>query len=389
MKQGFILIEVLIAAAIASIIGVALFTSLYQINRLSVVVDNYADVWTKAAIAHRQLEKDILGIFIPIAAQKIVEKKKENAPVGKEKKEQETPEQKTEQKKEPVKVVTHVFYGVNKEDVLYTLTFITNNPMQVYWGAKAGKAKPCIARVVYRLVKDKNEKKSYTLMRQEGYDLYFDAYKKGDTKDIRQYPMIDGIKQMSVSYGVEEKEEKDDKKENKAQAKKPQKIKYKILKEWKKEDKGEEQKKESKDGQEKEIELPAFILIKLNIWDMQKKKDVYFEFKIPLIAQGKPAPAPSEPAAQAPQGSAGAPAAPPIFPLPIPPSPRAQGTTAPMPSAVKVPQEQTIARGFVVPLPMLGEGAGAFTNLETGNVEFTDANKLLDQLKPQEAIHAS
>lgn len=364
MKNGFILIEVLLAAVIASLIGVALFTSLYQITRLATVVDNYADVWTKASIAHRQLEKDLLGVFIPIAADKIPEKKKEEAPGNKEKKEQEAPTS----KKEPIKLVTHVFYGVNKETMLDTLTFITNNPMQVYWGAKAGKAKPRIARVVYRLIQDKNEKNSYTLMRQEGYDLYFDAYKENN-KDARQYAMIDGIKQMIVSYGVIEKEEQEDKNEA-TQEKKPQKIKYKIVKEWKKEDKSDQTKDDGKEKKKKDIQLPAFVLIKLNLWDQQKKRDTYFEFKIPLIAQGSAVPAPAElPAAVA-----------------QPPAPQAQpvGTPSTEQPPVQVPGFPQL---FTFPIAMPRAGSGAFTNLATGRVEFPGLQQSIDSLKPQEVAH--
>lgn len=368
MKQGFILIEVLLAAVIAAMIGAALFTSLYQITRFTTVVDNYADVWTKASIAHRQMEKDLLGVFIPVAAEKAPEKKKEEgAKNDKEKKEQEAPQP----KKEPIKLVNHVFYGVNKESVLDTLTFITDNPMQVYWGARAGKAKPRIARVVYRLIKDKNEKNSYTLMRQEGYDLYFDAYKEASSKDMRQYPMIEGIKQMAVSYGVVEKEDQSDQKEDKAKEKKPQKIKYKVLKEWKKEDKGDQKKEEGKESKKKEIELPAFVLIKLTLWDQQKKRDVYFEFKIPLIAQGKPAPAPIEPPA--------------AMAMPKPPQTQPAGT----PSTPPAPTAPGFPGSFMFSTLPARVGARPFTNLETGRTEFASASPSPNPLPAGEVIHAS
>lgn len=345
MKNGFILIEVLLAAAISTLIGAALFTSLYQVTRFTTIVDNYADVWTKAAIAHRQLERDLLGVFIPVAAQKNTEKKKEEGPKDKEKKEQEVPAQ----KKEPIKLVTKVFYGINKDAMLDTLTFITDNPMQVYWGPKAGKAKPRVARVVYRLVKDKKEENSYTLMRQEGYDLYFDAYKEGSTKDIRQYPMIDGIKSMNVSYGVIEKE----KEESKEQEKKAQKINYKVLKEWKKED--DQKSDEGKEAKKKEIELPAYIFIKLTLWDQQKKRDVYFEFKILLVAQGKPVPMPVE--------QPGTPSLPSVAQKPQPPVPGLPGQS----------QQSPVGIAF----PMI---SGPSTNIETGVVEWPTINQRIEQM---------
>lgn len=371
MKQGFVLIEVLLAAAIATVIGAALFTSLYQINRFTTIVDYYADVWTKASIVHRQIEKDLLGVFIPIAAEKPSDKKEGKEPGSSDKKNQEKKELDQSAKKEPIKIVTHVFYGVNKESVLDTLTFITDNPMQVYWGAKAGKAKPRIARVVYRLIKDKESKASYTLTRQEGYDLYFDAYKESDGKDMRQYPLIDGIKQMTVSYGIEDK----DAEEDNAQEKKVKKITYKIIKEWKKED--NQKKQEDKENKKKDIQLPAFVLIKLNLWDQQKKRDAYFEFKIPLIAQGKPAPA-------------YAPHVQPPMPIPVKPSvsPAAphQETGSPLQDQIRrgidaVGSSITThaIEGIGINMPGLPMISGFATNLDTGRVEPVIDNRYLEQ----------
>lgn len=348
MKQGFALIEVLIAAAISTMIGAALFTSLYQITRFTTIVDNYADVWTKASIVHRQMEKDLLGTFIPVAAEKAPEKKKEDAGTASDKKDIEKKESEpSAQKKEPVKVVTHVFYGTSKDTMLDMLTFITDNPMQVYWGPKAGKAKPRVARVVYRLIPDKDVKNSYTLMRQEGYDLYFDAYKEGGSKEMRAYPMIEGIKQMSIYYGVEEK----DTQESKDTEKKPKKITYKTVKEWKKED--DQKKQEGKESKKKELELPAFVLIKLTLWDQQKKRMIDFEFKIPLIAQGKSAPAVVDQ---------------PAMPPPLP---------AQKPGQAAVPGAQNPAP-LIPGLPM---NFGMVTHIDTGRVEYVGMNNQKDQLQ--------
>jgi hypothetical protein len=344
MKQGFVIIEILLAATIATMIGGMLFLSLYQITQVATVVENYADVFTRASILRRQLEKDITGTFIPVAAEKMEEKKtqdtKQAGPqAGLPEKLSGQQAAQGGKKKEPVPVVTHVFYGTQKDDQLDVLTFITNNPMQIYWAPKAGKAKPRIARVVYRLVKDKNAP-VYTLMRQEGYDVYFQTYKEG-TQAPRQYPMIEGIKRMTILYGIKEKNDTQNAKDQKDQ---PQKITYKTVKEWKKND---EQSKNGKNDKKNELELPAFILIKVALWDQQKKRDVSFEFKVSLIAQGKAAPAPvqvqetSKPPAQQP----------------------VQG--APKQGAQGVPPRP--AMGPVLPII-----PGLATNLDTGQIEIMD-----------------
>ena len=69
MKYGFMLIEVMIASLIATMVAAALFVSINQINKYSLVVDDYTGIYTHAAIVHKQLERDLTGFFIPIAGE--------------------------------------------------------------------------------------------------------------------------------------------------------------------------------------------------------------------------------------------------------------------------------------------------------------------------------
>lgn len=166
IKQGFILVEVLIALVISSMLTGALFLTLSQISAGVRAVDTVMDVHTRALIAIRQLERDIAGAML------IQEK------------------------------ITKNFFNQVKDDNCQLLTFITNNPLQQWQGSVAT---PRLVRVTYRLVADKavskNKGKRYTLTRQESVDLTFDAKQTndGDTKS-RAYEMIDGIASFKTFY---------------------------------------------------------------------------------------------------------------------------------------------------------------------------------------------
>lgn len=254
MKKGFVLIELLVATIIASLIGGILFTALYQINRFQAVVDNLIDVYTRATIVHNQLERDLMGAFIPVEAQ--LEKKKEK---------------KVPPKRKEIKPINHIFYSKNRNGRLELLTLITNNPMTIFWGAKSGKAKPRVARVQYTIQPEADRKDSFVLLRQENYELDMSAFKQ-ETKKIRAYEVIDGIKDISVQFTavIEKKEKEHGGKEEKITRE------YRTLNEWK---------SEFKEATEKQKDLPRiphFVEVKLSLWDNRYQKDVTFVFTFVL-----------------------------------------------------------------------------------------------------------
>ena len=61
-KPGFTLIELLIATFIASILGALLFAALFQMNRFVPRIDQYAEIYEKAALVNAQLERDLSGV---------------------------------------------------------------------------------------------------------------------------------------------------------------------------------------------------------------------------------------------------------------------------------------------------------------------------------------
>ena len=102
-----------------------------------------------------------MGAFLPVQAFKEKEEKKEedkkdtDTDTGKKPPPKKPPPKKEKKERKELK---KVFYGINRGTMLDVLTFITNNPMSAYWGKQTGKAKPKVARVVYRLVEDREQK---------------------------------------------------------------------------------------------------------------------------------------------------------------------------------------------------------------------------------------
>jgi len=258
MRYGFTLIELLIALAIASTILAILFNSFFQSSRIVDRAEDIMSINSRAALVQYQLEKDLMGAFIPVQALKDENKKDDT---GKK------PEPKKEKKE--LKELKKVFYGINKGEKLDVLTFITNNPMSAYWSQQLGKAKPKIARVVYRFVEDKERKGWFTLLRQEDYNLDFEAYALGGPKEVRAYELAEGIKDFSVTYTVMFEEEKKDEKKKKE-------VKFKTLSEWNME-------KDAQIPKDIKRRIPNAVGIKVTFWDMKGIRDASFTFSILIL----------------------------------------------------------------------------------------------------------
>lgn len=289
-RSGFTLIELLLATLIASILGALLFSALYQINRFVPVIDTTTDVYEKAAIVNAQLERDLSGVTAPnefYARSKLRQEKAPEQSTQKGNKEQEAQKkeaaEETHEDTRPKKPLEKIFYGTNKESGFEQLTFITTNPLQVYWSEKAGSAKPRIARVQYVLEeeqsKNKNQKKSYRLLRKESSNLEADAFAHGKEK-VSEHVLAQGIRSMSAEYfAFITKQEK----QEQAGQKKSQKKEIKKSADWLGAKEGTES-KVAVDEQEKNKEklplVPTAVEFALAFWDTPKKRSIPFSFKI-------------------------------------------------------------------------------------------------------------
>lgn len=265
MKRGFTLIELLIALAIGGMVITFLFNSYFQTSQVVSRIDTAIDITTRATIIKHQLEKDIMGAFVPVQAEPEPEKDPQPPRPGQQK----------EPPKKPKKTLEKVFYGINKGSNLDVLTFITNNPMSAYWSKQMGKAQPKIARVVYRLVED--GKNSFKLLRQEDTDLEFNAY--SDSTKIRAYEVAEGIKELKTTYIAVQKKTEDIKPTSPG--------KQQMVKEEKTSEKTSEwniKKEDGKKADEQKQTIPNIVQIELSLWNSDAhERATTYEFSIPIL----------------------------------------------------------------------------------------------------------
>jgi type II secretory pathway pseudopilin PulG len=223
MRSGFILLEVLISLVISSIIGILLFGAFTQTNRVVQRVETIADLQRRQIITLEQLKKDISGACIPLHT--------------------------SSQTK-----ITHVFYSINENQQLKTLTLITNNPLDIYQGNQASSITPKLVRIIYKLTPEKtnnSEKTSYQLTRTETPLL---AYTENDppAENTRTHVLARGIKLCKISYLIPDRTD--------------DKISYLKTDSWDKEN-NETETNESQSN----IILPFAATITLSLWENKKK----------------------------------------------------------------------------------------------------------------------
>jgi prepilin-type N-terminal cleavage/methylation domain-containing protein len=268
-RSGFTLLEIILATAIAALISVMLIIMLQQMNNTLARVDRTSDIHMRASLLQNQMERDITGAFAPMDFSA-------TATTG-------------EPKPGRPKKIEKIFWGDGKLDML---SFITNNPLQSYWGKRSGKAQPRIVRVVYRLIADIKQPQSYTLMRQEGSSLDLSAY-TADNSSIRSYTMVEGIKNIEIEYTtlIKKEQQKEEarpaqnqqapgKTEEKAPTspekteEKPEEFERKTVKEW----------KENALNQKPPWPLvPQFVTMKVTLWDDTFKRSRPFTFEFQII----------------------------------------------------------------------------------------------------------
>lgn len=288
-KQGFTLIEVMVAMAISGFIATILFTSLFQLNSASTLAESVMTANEKAARLRQIFERDLAGATTLL----------DNKPQQEEKDMQQTSttQQASQEKKadqQEKKIVEKIFYSTNKGNQLDILSFVSNNPLLGFWHTtnssfQAGGAKPLLTRITYQLEADREMPGSYVLTRQESIPLDFDQ-RSGKT-----YPVVGGIKSLSIQYTsktvtkTEPKPEKpEDKKDTKPQQTPPKKQKPTInttytlnLSNW---DSDEYIKKDvKKEGiQETTYPIPVFVDIEAIVYDTQQR-EIKYVFSIPII----------------------------------------------------------------------------------------------------------
>ena len=213
MKPGMTLIEVALSIFLASFLASVLFVSFSQLQMASRVTESFIEVDMRSAVIMHQMSKDIAGAFIPqLSRIQTTMDKKTAAKLNKEK---------------PVVPLSMsaVFMAKHKENNFDMLTCITNNPIAVY-----DTVKPRVARVVYRLVVDKERECTFRLLRQESSQLDLKVFEKTGVEAIRSYQLAHNIKSCSFSCTLLDYQEP--KKEQQKQQPQDVTVTARTLKDW-------------------------------------------------------------------------------------------------------------------------------------------------------------
>jgi prepilin-type N-terminal cleavage/methylation domain-containing protein len=303
-KPGFTLVEILLASAIAAVLSGLLFAVVSQLNRSIPIIDRRADTYEKASMVNAQLERDLSGVSAPnefYARQKLAQKDKPQEQSSSDQKKNDEQKKSAEDKKAKEtaesssteeaakKPLEKIFYSTNKDGMFEQLSFITTNPLQIYWGGKAGSAKPRVARVLYALQEEKNPrknaKKSYRLVRQESPTLDWDQFKSNE--GIKEYTLSDNIRSMQVEFSavlIPQEKGKEAKPAETNAAKGPTKKEIQKKKDWS--GKIEDESQGDKSASAKKLPLtPQLAQFDIVFWDEKQQRSTPFSFAIRIPAE--------------------------------------------------------------------------------------------------------
>lgn len=275
MKSGFVLLEILIAIALGAMIGAAIFTSFFQVNRAYNMAEQVIAFDDRAVLVQHQIERDVSGAFIPyifLSQRETTTTTHETVTTPTKIKTTETTEKEKKKKEGPLE---KAFYAEQRDGNLGLLSCVTSNPLPSY-----DSAKPRVARVTYQLVPEqmRGQKPSYRLFRDEQENI---SFVQPQAESPGRYELVRGIKSMTVQYRArppKEKEKKGDKKQSSLQGAQEKKTQeelppYETFSVW-----GKEQIEKVKRN------LPHFVDVTISFWGRAQKRARSFTFKTAIIA---------------------------------------------------------------------------------------------------------
>jgi len=197
-RQGFSLVEILVALMISSIVGALLYSILSQTvrttDRVNSSVDTQGDLW----IVSEQLERDITGIVLlappELKATDTATGQEVGAEEGAEASQKSMVQSmKSEDENESVEWAsdTMPFVGSLKEGKLATLSFITTSalPDPEHPGSR-------LVRVRYFLQPQRGDASVAQLMREESV---YSAKDAGDASKARAYSLLSRVESLTAS----------------------------------------------------------------------------------------------------------------------------------------------------------------------------------------------
>lgn len=192
MKPGITLIEVALSILLGSLVASALFMSFSQLQLATRITDSFVEVDTHSTIMMHHMSRDIATACFPEHAFKNT-KKMSNEAQDDSKKEEKSGEDTQEKDSQSLDIDT-VFTVKHVQKNIDTITCVTSTPLAVY-----DTIKPALARIVYRLVPDKEREGTFRLMRQESQNLDRAAFDKKGAEEIRAYEIARSIKSCSCT----------------------------------------------------------------------------------------------------------------------------------------------------------------------------------------------
>lgn len=274
-QRGAILLEILIAGAIASMLSIVLLTAWMQMNRVQKQIDRMIDQTTRLQTIHNQMHKDLTSLAAPVI--KPIKKAKEpsKAPTENAKDGKKTPNkadaptppeepspEKPDESDAPKQPLSY-FASEFDKGMTRRLSFISHNALHWYREGERAIATPSLVRVVYSIKEDPARKGSFNLFRQESTDLY-DAPKGGKPSNAA-YLLVDGVKSFVMKYEYQKKEEKEQKNEKKSEPELQATDQWPL----------------AKDDKSAPI-IPLRVQVVVELWDDQRTKSHTFTLVFPL-----------------------------------------------------------------------------------------------------------
>src|SRR3990167_5913565 len=235
MKRAFILVELLISIAIGSVLAITIFAAYNQIVKSSNILETVVEADSRAMTFQMIFENDLSGAFQPDVEPIKIPK----------------PGQKQKRTEGPIFLENSFVQEFNENQQIKLLSFVTCNPLKI-----SDEFRPRISTVYYYLEEDKNQPRSFVLVRNGTMKIEFSENPEG-----RKYPLIDNIKSLKLDYAVIKRPSKEDKT---------------TVDEY-----VDVQKLNSKDN----TKVPSFVTATLELWkDYLAKTSQVYTFKIQIYA---------------------------------------------------------------------------------------------------------
>ncbi len=291
MRPGISLLDLVVGLAIASILSVLLYRSLYQANQTVRVIDSLIETQTQLVFFGDRLTKDVSGAFVPLQA---IPQKTEQAD-AKQTAKSEQPKKKEEQEKKRLK---NIFMVEGLDNIARAaapattkplFSFVSTNPLVIY-----GETTPRVVRITYSLERPTGSK-LWQLKRYESPELDFKKFNEARRKNkLTGYTILQNIQAFSVTCIVSKAEEKKEEKKQSVPAGKQQKEEKPKPKEYERLTSWHDQER----VKSKKSLIPEYVEVKGVILDSRHKRESPFKLLIPIAAgplmqvqeESKPAP---------------------------------------------------------------------------------------------------